>query len=259
MAWPGYGRQGLGTRIFNAGKAQQKKPALAPTSPPPGFYDPAIDAQVRASSRGLADLFADTSTARLRGANDHTTARDDIFRQRDEGLADLLSGYNRGLADSQLGETRLGEDHSTAVENLMRSYTRLGGQQAQLASMAGLGGSAAAQSASKRSANEALDQAPIDTGYQRNLADLLTGRQRMTEDYGTNVTRTTQAADRGAGQLDLGWGRQQEDWQTQTDRAQRENTFFGQDANQQKWFQAKQAGYVAPSKPKAAKPKRKGR
>jgi hypothetical protein len=227
-----------------------RRPALAPTSPPPNYYDPAIDAQVRASGRGLGQLLADTSTARLRGANDYTTARGDVFRQRDQGLSDLLTSYQRGQQDSQLGESRLRQDYGTQIQGLQRGYARLGGQQAQQAAGAGLGSAGVfAQAAAKRAANEAIDQAPVDTGFNRGLADMLSSRSRATQDYGTNVGRTTDAASRAAGQLSLGYGRQQHDQLTAERRATREDMFFGQDANQQRWFQAKQAGYVAPETP----------
>lgn len=228
---------------------------IRPDSPPTGFYDPSIDAQVRASGRGLGDLFEDDATRRLRGANDYTTARGDITRQRDESLADLLTNYQRGLSDSQLGEGRMREDYGTSLATLDRNYQRLGGQQGQQATMAGLGGSAAAQAASKRATNRAIDQAPIDTNFNRGIADLLTNRSRMTDDYGLNVRRTNEGADRSYGQLDTDWRRQQEDWTTEVTRAQRENLEFGQDANAQRWFQARQGGYVEPAAPAAPKPK----
>lgn len=294
---------GLGTRIFNAGRQQNNGGAPAPApgggapapgagggarpgvpaSPPPGFYDPALDAQVRASGRGLGDLLADQNTQLTRGANDYTTARGDIFRTRDEQLSDLGTqhdrqgtgfdwqrqdldtGYGRGMDDSRLAEGRTREDYGSAITNLQRGYQRLGGQQSQALAGAGLGGGGAfAMAAGKRAENMSIDRAPIDTNFNRGIADLLTNRGRMTEDYGTNTGRlSTQrgwsdqdfttntgrvnaGADRAAGALDLGWNRQQEDIGTAGTRATRENTAFGQDANAQRWFQAQQAGYTGP-------------
>lgn len=293
--------------------------APRPSTPPAGYYDPSIDASVRASGRGLADLLAAQSTGALRGANDYTTARGDLFRERDEGIgdldrdyarsgtqfdwqqsdldrdfgrsneqfgwqrSDLDTGYGRSMADSQLGEGRLREDYGTALQGLAQNYQRLGGQQAQSFSSAGLSGGAFAQAAQKRTANEAIDRQPLDTNFSRGLADLLQARSRTTEDYGTNSGRlSTQegwarddygtntgrlgqqrawagedygssrqrlwdSADRAGGQLDTAWRRQNEDWQTQSEVAGRENTLFGEDANALKWQQAKGAGYVAPA------------
>jgi hypothetical protein len=287
-------------------------------SPPAGYYDSSIDSSVRASGRGLADLLAAQSTGALRGANDYSTARGDIFRERDEGIADLDrdfsrsgtqldwqqqdmdrdfgrtneqfgwqrsdldTGYGRSMEDSRLDEGRLREDYGTALTDLNRNYQRLGGNQAQAFSAAGLSGGAFAQAAQKRSANQAIDRQPLDTNFSRGLADLLSARSRTTEDYGTNSGRLTaqqgwarddygtnsgrlgqqrswmnedygtnrqrtwDSADRAGGQLDTAWRRQNEDWQTEREVAQRENTLFGQDANQLRWQQAKGAGYVAP-------------
>lgn len=232
---------------------------VAPTSPPPQYYDPGIDAQIGASQRGLGDLFSDTSLARIRGADDLSTATGDVNATRASSLADLLSGYQRGQDDSQLGEQRLGQDHTTALTNLTRQFSQLGGQQAQQASQSGLNSAGIfAQAAAKRQGNETIAQAPIDTSYNRSLTDLFTARDRASQDYATNVGRTNAAADEQLGKVNLGLGRQQTDWQTGIDRAQRENTMFGQDANAQKWFQAKQAGYVAPAAAKA-KPKKKAK
>lgn len=302
-----------------------RRAASSTLTPPAGYYDASIDAQVRAGNRGLADLLSQQSTAALRGANDYSTARGDVFRGRDEGLADLSrdygrqgqqfdwqqqdldrdfgrtneqfgwqrqdldTGYGRSMADSQLGEGRMREDYGTALGDLTRNYQRLAGNQAQAFSQAGLGAGGFGQAAAKRAENQAIDRRPLDTNFSRGLADLLQSRSRSTEDYGANSGRlSTQqgwarddygtnvgrlgtqrgwsdqdfatgrqrlwdSADRAGGQLDLGWQRQNQDWQSEREVAKRENRFFGQDANALKWQQAKQAGYVAPQQPARAR------
>lgn len=273
--------------------------------PPPAYYDPAIDSQERASRRGLAQLLADIALERARGESDLGLARGDLTRERDEALADLLRdyqrqgtqfdwqrqdldrGYNRslfdldrdygrGMEDSQLSESRLREDYGTALEGLQRQYGLLAGRQAQLASAAGVGsGGVFAAAAQRRAENQAWDRRPIDTSFDRGLADLMTDRSRLTEDYGTTRGRLTEdyqtgvdrmgtqrswldqdyqqasqrardAAERGLGQLNLAWDRQVQDWGRQEQRAQDEQRFFSRDADQARWWQARQAGYVAP-------------
>lgn len=162
---------------FKAQKPKRKSftPFRAPTRPPAGTYDPALDSQGRAASRGLLDLTQDTDTQNQRALSDLITGKENLTRQKNEGLADLL-------------RQRQGLD---------RSYGQLGNQQLQGARAAGVsGGGALVQAARKRAANEAWDTQPIATAEtrlkdqtDRQIAAMGLDFQRGGEDRTTALTR----------------------------------------------------------------------
>lgn len=181
------------------------KPAVQ-VSPPPGQYDPSIDAQVGAGGRGLSDLTLDTETAKERGGQD----------------------LNSTLAQLVLGRTRAGEDRTKALGDVQLGYTRLGRRQGeQDAQMGVLSDQVAQRQAAVRAGNQQRDQAPINQAYDRYMADSQTQEGQARQTY-----------DRQFGEFG--------DLSTHLLRANRENTFLGLDANQQKWFQAGQLGYTPP-------------
>ena len=190
-------------------------PFVAPTRPPPGTFDPALDQQERAAGRGLSDLMMDVERDTARSDNDFTTATGNVERQRGEGLADLMLSRSRGIQDFD------------------RRYSRLAGAQTEAINAAGaLGGGALAQAMKKRAANRAYDES-------RFLADNEQARTRLGE-----------AATRDLGALGLSHQRAGEDRTTGLTRAQREGTFLGQDINESRMFQAKAAGWIPEEKPK---------
>jgi hypothetical protein len=203
---------------------------------PAGYYDPGLDAQERAAGRGLAQSLADLQSQGERAQTSHGWS-----------LADLLQGKNRGVEDIGTSRTRENEDYGTSIANLARNYQRLGQTQTDNATAAGVeGGGALQAAANQRTENQAIDKAPIDTGHTRSLADLLKSETRLGEDYNSGVEREN---------TQYGWG--VDDRATQGQRATDENTFFGQDVNGQRLFQAGQAGWTAPQLATAApKPKK---
>lgn len=219
-------RPGRGT-TYN-GRLPGFTPFRPPTRPPQGYYDPAIDAGVRAAGRGLGDLSQDTERDNARGLTDYVTGQNRIDYNTGNSLADLLRGSQRENAD-----------YGTASGNLDRSYVNLRSSQQQNANAAGVLDSGwAAAARAKRDANQARDQSVLDTSHGR-----------AVEDYGTNVTRTNNAADMQRGDLTLGYQRGGEDRQTNLTRATRENELFGADSNEAAWYGARAAGYVPPTKP----------
>lgn len=205
---------------------------LRPPAPPPGSYDPALDAQQRAGDRGLAQYLADLQTQGQRAQTGH-----------DQSLADLLRSFTRGKEDIGTSRTRANEDYGTATAANVRNYQRLGSAQTQNAVAAGVeGGGALLASQQARDVNQAIDQAPIDTAHTRTLADLLRSETRLGEDYGTGVDRENQGYRYGVEDRAIGG-----------QRATDENTFFGQDTAAQRLFQAAQNGFstasVAPPDP----------
>lgn len=129
--------------------------AFTPFTPPPipsGYYDPSLDAQRDAASRGLLDTQQDVGTQ----------------------------------------ERRLGEDYNTNVAALTKHYNDLGTAQGEQANAYGVvaGGGALLQAAKKRQANQQLDQTNLDATLNRNVADLgnqLTRAQREDVFYGQDV------------------------------------------------------------------------
>lgn len=207
------------------------KPFKAPTNPPPGTYDPAIDAQVRASGRGLGDLEQDYNVNKTRAQDDYLTATGDLTTSHDRSLADLIAARTRGT-----------DDYHSSLAALDRNYAILGNNQKQGANASGvLHGSALVQALHKRQANEAIDRQPIDTNYNRFIADSTTAEGRINSDFSENL-----------GKLGLGLDRTYGDQGDQTiglARAGRENTQLGIDATEARWGQAAGTGYVAPEKP----------
>jgi hypothetical protein len=240
-----------------AKKAAPKKkgftPFKAPVNPPPGTYDPAIDAQVRAAQRGYGDLGQDYTVGKTRAQDDYLTATQNDQTDYQNALGDLTQTHDRSLSDLLLGRTRGTEDYNASVANLDRSYLRLGDQQTQAANAAGvIGGGALAQALQKRTANEAIDRAPIDTNYNRFLGDSQTQEGRINQDFTTGSSRLQDELNRQLGALSLNLDRTYGDQGDQTvalARAGRENTAFGIDATASRWGQAAGTGYTAPEKP----------
>lgn len=202
-----------------------RNPAPVMTSPPPGSYDPAIDAQVGQSSRGLGDLLSDYvrdygepgTALGGRAGEDFTPEREGIERSSGRSLADLLSARSRA-----------GEDHGTAIAGVRRSFAQLGAAQGQTARAAGVQrGGALAQALAKRQGNEAIARQPIDTGFARFNTDSTLAEGRLGEDKGLALA-----------DLQRGYLRGVDDAGTGLARAQRENSQFGLDANASRFYQA---------------------
>lgn len=232
--WAEYQRKNPGAQLPSTGMAPNVggfSPFHMPDRPPPGTYDPSIDAQVAAGQRGYGDLQQDTDIANVRSQDDFNLGRGELQRHLDEALAD--AGTTR---------TRQHQGYVDALGALDRSYTQLGNRQRQQSTQAsayGLGSSGALQQAlQKRMANEAIDRKPLD---QNEAAQL--------EDYNTLTGRLRSNFDSELGQLSLGLSRGNEDRANQLGRAGRENTQLGVDAQAQRWFQATQAGYEPPQRP----------
>lgn len=217
------------------------------TSPPPGTYDPAIDAQVGQANRGLGDLLSDYvrdygepgTALGGRAGEDYATGKAGVQRSLDWGNEDIGTTADRSLADLQRNRARAGEDYTSNVEGLHRNYAQLGSAQTQTARAAGVQrGGALAQALTKRQSNEALDRKPIDTSFARFGQDSAQAEGRLGEDRtrATNQLALGAATDFKA--LDTSLLRGTEDAATQLARGGRENAAFGLDANAQRFYQA---------------------
>lgn len=239
----------------------QKRAALA--VPPPGTYDPGLDASERATNRGLGDLIADigadTGVNRVRGTTDWLGQTAQLNQQGLRNEADYATGVNRteqasgrSLADLLTQRQQGGEDYQANVGTLQRNYATMGNNQNQAARAAGAmtGSGAQLQGARKREANQAIERAPLDTAYQRFQSGSQLAEQRLGEDKANTLAdllegigRSRQDLSTAGQQLDLGYGRQNTDWDTQLTRAGREAGQFGIDTAAARSAQATQMGW----------------
>lgn len=215
-----------------------KVPGFMPwqaASPPPGSYDPTIDANYAAAARGLGDLRQDVERTNTRSANDLSLA---IGADGQSGIGQQKAW---SLSDNMRSRTRSQEDHGTATANLGRQYGNLARSQGQQAQQAGaVGGGALSDALLKRTANQGREQSGLDTSLSRTLADLSTSDQRIEKSAQDRVGNAT---------LDYGRGVEDRN-QVQVPRAQREYTQFGVDSEKQRSFQASSNGlYQAPVRP----------
>lgn len=238
--------------------ALKKKPAgftpyAAPTSPPAGTYDPAIDAQGGAAQRGYDYLFGNTADANSRGAAELGFTIGGLERSRDRTLADLVSGKTQFLNNQDTQTIREGQNHDVATMDLGANYGRLGNQQAGAAATAGVaaGGTLAAALA-KRTANQAHDQSALDLQHARFGEDQATAKQQYNSAFDLNVQRVGEDyADNDLGAIGAarrGEGYQVDDRATGLQQAGVENVNYQADLGDQRWYQAAQAGYAAPAK-----------
>jgi hypothetical protein len=141
-----------------------------PPKPPTGSYDPALDAQLRASQRGLGDVRMDTATANTRSLNDFGTASQGIARDKARGYADI--DWNLQMLD--------------------RSYQQLQRRQAEGARAAGvMSGGIALQAAAKRAENQRIDERPLWVQKNRLGEDASLAQEALKLDYGRGLEDRT--------------------------------------------------------------------
>jgi hypothetical protein len=239
------------------------KPWTPYGTPPAGTYDPSLDFQVSAGERGLGDTVTDAATSNRRGIEDYGFGVSDLNLSQSRGTQDIGTqrdavnrGFDRSSADIGTQRGYATEDHQRAIDALTRGYSRLGNQQGQQARVMGVGGGALVQAARKREANMAFDQAPIDTGFNRQIAGLDTSQQRLGEDRSTALSgldtaqgRLTDDTSRGIARLGVNTQRGIQDTGTTVQRAGREQVFLGTDTAAAKAGQATASGWDPGARP----------
>jgi len=209
-----------------------------PPTPPAGSYDPSLDSQLAASRRGLSDLQNQIGTATARDVTDYGSALANLGQQQQYQNEDLTTARTRGT-----------EDYNRNVQMLTRQYGIQGRNQLQAIDNAGvIRGGALLQAAAKRNANMALDRQPIDTNYQRFLADNSTQAARSAAGFAQRQGELALDYAPPDANNPLG-GRRYQDRTTQLTQAQREAAFFGQDTAAMKAFQATGSGWDPGSRP----------
>lgn len=235
-------------------KSKTLGPKLAKTrpKPPPGKYDPALDAQLGSVNRGFEDLLADFT--RDYGAEGHGGL---AFYDYTLGRGDILQDAERAWIDIDQALGREREDYNRGTDNLGRRYQRLAGQQTQAANARGAIGGALMQAARKRAANQSLDQGELDLSHQRRFGDLVKDRTRLFGDVDRFGDGSGVGGDvgRNLGRHALGYQRQSTDALTGLERGRREQTQFGIDTEKAKIFQARQAGWTPRRRPAIASQK----
>jgi hypothetical protein len=246
-------RRNLRLRNFDVQTARGFKPFEQPTRPPPGYYDPAIDAQQRAGERGFEYLQQDVSRATERGQDDFALGVEDVNRQKDQSLSDLLRSHTRNATDFGQARGRLTQDRDLSLAELVRRYGELGQTQTQGASARGISSEGAfRQAAAARAGSHARDRQPVELSYGRGMEDLATREARAGEDYSQLAGpdgRIESEADRAIARLGLGFERDTQDRTTQVERGQRELTQQGVDLTAVRNAQAEQGGYIPPEAP----------
>jgi hypothetical protein len=227
--------------------------AFTPYKPPPipaGYYDPALDAQRDAASRGLVNLEQDIGLQGRWAQEDLGTARTDLTTQAGDATWDLQTGFNRSNEDLATQRGYEGVDYGRNVEMLTRQTAQLGRQQAEQARKYGVtSGGIALLSAAKRDENMGLAQRDLDTAHQRAVSGFDTAGQRAAADYQGANYRIGRDLGTAETALATTYNRGVATRGDQLSRARAEDVFYGADVGQQKQYQAQQAGYDAPAGP----------
>lgn len=218
----------------------------APYQPPipAGYYDPSLDAQRDAASRGLLNTEQDTGLAGRRAQGDYEYDTGQIYTGYGRGMEDLATTQDRGLGDIGTQRSYENVDYGRNVEMLTRQTAQLGRQQAEQSRKYGVtSGGIALLSANKRAENEALQRRDIDTSHERTIAGLDTAQTRLGQDITRGQTRLQEDRDSGLGRASTLYDRGVADRGTTLSRARSEDVFYGLDVDALKRYQAKQAGW----------------
>lgn len=172
------------------------------TGPPPGTFDPGLEAQVRAAERGLIDLIDKTRLEGHRESVDTRLARRllerkvrqgkaDLARQRGYAIEDadldrsnLRTSFERDLQDLAIARQQGEEDYNRKLTEIQHSYATRAAVQSQAAVAQGVAdvGTLSASEA-VRGANQAYDKGLVDTSHARSLAALALAEGRTREDF----------------------------------------------------------------------------
>lgn len=245
--------------------------------PPPGTFDPGLEAQVRAAERGLIDLIEKTHREGGRESVDTQQARRLLERKVQQGHADiqrsrgyavtdagqaqgqLQTSFARDLQDLAIAKQNGEEDYQRKLLELQHSYADQAARQGQASVAQGTHetGTTAASDA-VRGANERWDRSGVDTAHQRQLDAIALAEGRDTEDFtrqsglisqdlgrqltgfGIQDRRLGQEARTQQNKLSLARFRATQDRQTALSHAKREYGIYSTDVAQQAYYQAHQ-------------------
>lgn len=199
-------RRKAGKKSSGSGSGGVNLPNLPQfVGPPPGTFDPGLEAEVRAAERGLIDLIEKTRIDGHRESADTRQARILLERKVRQGHADLArrrgyaeqdagtdrsrlqTSFERDLQDLATAKQQGEEDYQRKLTEVQQQYQTRAAvqQQASVAQGTNESGTEAA-SQSVRAANEAWDKGILNTQHGRFLAANTLAEQRDREDYARN-------------------------------------------------------------------------
>jgi hypothetical protein len=211
-----------------------------PLRPPPGTYDPALDAQEGQATRGYQDLVSDTTRNRTYTTEDYNRAKDWTNTQTGWQVGDLKLGHAREGEDYGTANTIRKQNFDTATAERARQYGLLGQKQGSDINAAGLVRSGASALAAKiRAANQGREQGFAQTDFQRAQAEANLQHARAGEDYGTARQRVHDTKYHSLGELGVQVGRTRAGYTTTLGRASRELNQFKIDTNRSRFYEAR--------------------
>jgi hypothetical protein len=245
--------------------------------PPPGTFDPGLEAQVRSSQRGLLDLIeqsrqeghrqhVDVSQKRRENRRSLVQGRGDLGLARGDTLAEagyrrgqLDLGFERALQDLGIAKQRGEEDYQRTLVDLQHRFGQAEQDRMALAARQGTAEAGSSQaSAAVRGANQAHDTGEVNRQHTEDVEDLLRREGRLRQDYGSDVghlgdvtgrnLRDYAIQGRRLGQdfrstqhaLSLAALRANQDRATKLSHAKREQGIYQTDVAQQAFYQAHQ-------------------
>lgn len=246
--------------------------------PPPGSFDPGLQAQIEQSQRGLLDQIADTGREKHRDVVDVKQRERELKRGRNQNLSDIARQRNYALADAAYSRQQLGidfarniadlalarqrgeEDYQKVLTDLQNTYQTRAVQQTQSAiqQQGSVERGTDAASSAVRAANQAYDKSGIDQSQERRRADWNLAEGRLNEDYGIaggrleeelaraltgygiQGQRTRQDFRTDFNALGRAAQRAEQDRLTKLSRAKREQAFYQVDVGKQAYYAAHQ-------------------
>lgn len=183
--------------------------------PPPGTFDPGLEAQVRQSERGLLDLIEQEHLAGKRGRQDTRQAQNLLRRKISQGRADLSrsrgyaiqdageagrdlgTSFARDLADLAQAKQRGEEDYNLALTSMQHKYATAAQRQSEAAIQQGTSeAGTTTASGAVRGANQAYDKQGVDLAHTRSLEDFARSEARLREGFGEGQADIARGLDR---------------------------------------------------------------
>lgn len=250
-------------------------PELA--GPPPGTFDPGLEAQVRSSQRGLLDLIEKTRLEGHRQHQDVSQKKRELRRGYTQGEGDIRRNRGYAVGDEQYAEGQLNTSFARDIEDLGRAKQQGGeayeraltdmqhryaaeavGQQSHGIQQGTDEAGSNAASAAVRAANQGHDTSELDREHRERAEAIARSEGRATEDHATQLAhlheqsgqqltgydiqarRLGQENRQGRNQLSLAALRANQDRATALSHAKREQGIYQTDVTQQEYFQAHQ-------------------
>jgi hypothetical protein len=231
---------GQATGHFVAAPGRGGGGAAIPERPPPGTYDPALDAQEGQAVRGYGDLVSDTQRNRRYTSEDYQRAVGDTNYQANNQLTDLKTAGVRETQGYNFGQQYRTEDFNAATGERQRQYGLLGQRQGSEIAASGLSGSGAGVLAARiRAANQGREQGLAATDYNRASGQAAIAHWQALQDSQVSQGRVEHARTKSLGDLGIQVGRTRQGYTTTLGRASRELNQFKVDTNRSRFYEAR--------------------